>query len=133
MPTFDGFAVFTIDQHHGDSIFQPETRRELEAHGFTASMPTELRVKQSIIIPRADEIIYKKNTETIREEILRQNYWIGEENDIEIYKFPRTSTIKITFTQTIPGEKMYSHGSQSIRYHHTTKLSQKLMYPSNAV
>ncbi len=69
-----------------------------------------MRVKKSIIIPRADEIIYEKNTEAIREEILRQNYGIGEENDIEMYKFPRTSTIKITFTQTILAEKCLHTG-----------------------
>ncbi len=73
-------------------------------------MPPQLRVKRSIIIPRSDEVIYEKNTEAIREEILRQNYWIWEENDIEIYKFPRTSTIKITFTQTILAEKCLHTG-----------------------
>ncbi len=110
LPTFNGFAIFTTDQHHADSIFQPETRPQLEAHCYTAIMPPELRVKKSIIIPRADEIIYKKNTEARREEILRHNYWIGEENDIEIYKFPRTSTIKLTFTQTILAEKCLHTG-----------------------
>ena len=44
--TSDDFAVLTINEHHADSIFHNDTKTELDAHGFNAYMPPELKVKK---------------------------------------------------------------------------------------
>ncbi|RUM28021.1 MAG: hypothetical protein DSY42_09145 [Aquifex sp.] len=62
-------------------------------------MPPELKVKKSVILPRVDDIIYEKHIIDIGEELQKQNPWIGEEI-VDIYKFPKSPTLKITFSQT---------------------------------
>ena len=44
--TNDGFAVLTKNEHHADSIFSNYTKTALDAHGFNAYMPPELKVKK---------------------------------------------------------------------------------------
>ena len=107
--TNNGFAVLTINEHHADSIFHNDTKTELDAHGFTAYMPPELKVKKCVIIPRVDDIIYEKHIVDIGEELQKQNTWIGEDL-IDVYKFPRSPTVKLTFSQTLTAQKCTEKG-----------------------
>lgn len=107
--TFDGFAVLTINEQHADSIFSIETKQELAQNEFTPVMPPELKAKKSVIIPRVDDLIYEWSAVQIKEELEKNNSWIGE--DLEtVYKFPNSSTIKITFTQTKFAKKCIETG-----------------------
>ena len=56
-----------------------------------------------------DELVYEKDTVDIGEELQKQNSWIGDEI-ASIYKFPRSPTIKITFSQTILAQKCTERG-----------------------
>ncbi len=69
-------------------------------------MPAAMKVKKkkSVIITRVDGMIYDWGEEEIFNELISKNNWIGEEID-SIYKFPNSSTIKITFTQTTLARK----------------------------
>ena len=94
----DGFALLTLNEEHADNVFSNEVKQELESKGFTAVIPPELRVKKSIIITRVDEEIYDRSEDEIIHELLAQNTWIDEIHTV--YKFPNSSTIKVTFNQT---------------------------------
>ncbi len=95
----DGFIALTLNEHHADCIFNTDTKTELERHGFNPIMPPQFKAKRSVILPRVDEIIYGKHTVDIGEELQKCNPWIGEDI-VDIYKFPKSPTLKITFSQT---------------------------------
>ena len=69
-------------------------------------MPPELRARKSVIIPRVDDIIYEYNAVDIGDEIMRENTWIGDQLE-NVFKFPNSPSIKITFGQTTLAKKMY--------------------------
>lgn len=81
-------------------------------------MPPELGAKKSVIIPRTDDLIYEWSTDNIKEEIVKNNSWIGD--DLEsVYKFPNPSTLKLTFTRTKHAKKMYRNGNKGIQHKHS--------------
>ena len=99
--THDGFVVLTVDEHSADSLFLHDTKNELMSKDFSPIMPPEMRAKKSIIIPRVDDVIYEETVVDIGEELIRENTWMGEIKEIEdVYKFPNSPTLKITFSQT---------------------------------
>ncbi len=106
----DGFAVLTVNEHHADCIFQSERKNELESNGFYAVMPPDLKAKKSVIIPRVDDLIYDNDILDIGEELLKHNTWIGNEDLCSVYKFPNSSTIKLTFTQTTLAKRCTERG-----------------------
>ena len=107
IPTNDGFAVITVNEQFADNIFNNEVKQELLSHDLTPLMPPQLKANKSIIITRTPELIYEKDILSIGEELTSKNYWI-EEDDIEsVYKFPNSTTIKVTFNKTCTAKKMY--------------------------
>ncbi len=76
-------------------------------------MPPDLKAKKCVIILRADDVIYDRDTADIGEEIVRQNTWIGEELE-NVYKFPNPPTIKFTFTQTFLANKCTETGLKTL-------------------
>ncbi len=111
----DGFAVLTVTEQHADNIFQANTKNELEAHGFNAFMPPELKERKSVINPWVDDTIYEKESLVIGEELLKHNTWLGEDDLVAVYKFPKTPTIKLTFTQTTLAKKCTETGLKAFR------------------
>ena len=95
----DGFALLIEHEHHADKIFTNEIKQELEKNGFTANIPPQFKVKKSVLLTRLDEEIYDRDEDTIIAELKAQNVWIGDDIN-SIYKFPNSSTVKITFNQT---------------------------------
>lgn len=81
----------------------------MEQDGFTLLMPAELKVKESVMVTRVDGMMYVWEEEEIANELLAKNNWIGDELD-SMYKFLNSSTIKITFTQTVLARKCYEMG-----------------------
>ncbi len=100
----------TPSEIQADNIFNNETKDHLEALGFIPIMPPELKVKKSVIIPRIEDVIYENNTSDIGEELKKHNTWIGEDGITDIYKFPNSLTLKITFTKTSLAEKCLEKG-----------------------
>ncbi len=109
LPVYDGFVVLTVSESHADCIFSAETKGELEAQEFYAVMPPELRAKKSVIIPRADDIIYERHIVDIGEEIQNQNSWVGE-GVVDVIKFAKSKAIKITFSNITLAQKCTEKG-----------------------
>ncbi len=103
--------ALTLSEKHVDSIFNAETKEHLESLGFRAIMPPELKVKKRIIIPRIEYVIlYEQHIVDTGEELKKHNLWIGEDGIADIYKFPNTPTLKITFTETALAPKCLETG-----------------------
>ncbi len=110
IPTHDGFVALCLSEKHADNIFSAQTKEYLESRGFRPIMPPELRVKKSIIIPRIDDVVYEKHILDIGEELIKHNTWIGDDGIADIYKFPNSFTLKITFNQTALAQKCLQTG-----------------------
>ncbi len=110
IPTHDGFLAVTPSERQADSIFNAEAKEHLESLGFRPIMPPELKVKKSVIVPRVEDIIYERPLSDIKEELKDHNVWIGDDGVAEIYKFPNSLTIKITFTTTALAQKCLEAG-----------------------
>ena len=95
----DGFAVLLLNDDHTDHLFAAEVKNELQANGFSPIMPPKLRAKRSAIISRVDELIYCRNQEEMTDELISHNTWIGDEIE-NVFKFPNSNTINISFKQT---------------------------------
>ncbi len=111
----DGFVVLTINEHFADYIFKYETKHELSSHDFSPVIPPELNAKKSVIIPRVDDVVYEKNIVDSGEELIRQNSWIGEDKIEDVYKFPNSPTLKLTFTQTTLAKKCTEQGLKAFK------------------
>ena len=105
----DGFAVLTLNDDNTDKSFSIEIKEALSTNGFSPIVPPEQKVKKSVIVTRVDQLIYEWGEADIAEELIAQNQWIddGIEN---VYKFPNSSTIKITFNQSSLAGKCIQKG-----------------------
>lgn len=111
--THDGFAVITLTEHHADNIFAIDTK--LTQNYFTPIMLPDLKAQKSVIIPRVDDLIFEQNVQDIGEELIKENDWINKEEIENIYKFPKSPTIKITFTLTILTKKCTEKGFEAFK------------------
>lgn len=112
----DGFVVLTVNELSADAIFYHDIKQELMSQDFSPVMPPEMKAKKSIIIPRVDDVIYEKNVVDIGEELTRENTWIGGIQEIEdVYKFPNSPTLKVTFLQTTIAKKCTEKGLKAYK------------------
>ena len=109
LPAYDGFVILTVSESHSDNIFSAKIKGELESNEFHAVMPPELKAKKSVILPRADDIIYERHIVDIGEEIQKQNSWVGD-GVVDVIKFPKSKAIKITFSNTTLAQKCTEKG-----------------------
>ena len=110
IPTHDGFVALTLSEEHADSIFNAQNKEYLESQGFRPIMPPELKVKKSVIIQRVEDVIYEKNVVDIGQQLEDHNSWIGEGGISDIYKFPNSYTLKVTFSMTTLAQKCLETG-----------------------
>lgn len=94
IPTHDAIIALTDSDKDSDYIFQPNKIEELHKENFNPIMPPELKSKRTVICLRLDEIVYDNEPEDIKHEVERGQPWAKVK---EVYKFPRSNTIKITF------------------------------------
>ncbi len=109
----DGFTVVPADEENGDKIFTNEVKSKLTDEGFNPIMPHELKIKKSVIVTRVDDAVYERNENELINEFSDKNNWIGEDLD-SIYKFPKSNTIKLTFTKTQTAKKMYRNWNKRL-------------------
>lgn len=107
VPTRDAVIVLTASDKDGDEIFQLNKQEKLEKHSFNAIMPPELRAQRTVICFRLDDLIYEHQAEEIRKEVERVQPWAKAQ---EVYKFPRSNTLKITFQTTEMAKKARDNG-----------------------
>ncbi|KAK3875116.1 hypothetical protein Pcinc_019995 [Petrolisthes cinctipes] len=96
----DGFVVLTKDDHDADLLFHGAAKNDLLNNDFNTIMPPEIRAKKTVLLFNVDDYVYKNNEEQIKEEIRGLNSWARDEIK-EVYKFPNSNTLKITFGQTL--------------------------------
>ena len=73
-------------------------------------LPPDLRNKRSIIVTRVDDVIYKDHEPTdIGEQLEEHNEWMQDSIE-NIFKFPNSSTLKITFTKATIAKKCLESG-----------------------
>ncbi len=113
--TNDEFVVLTLNEHNADNIFDTDTKHEFTHNDFTPIMPPDLKARKNVIIPRVDDLIYEKNVVDIGEEIIKENDWIKEDEIENIYKFPSSLTIKITFTLILIAKKCTEKGLKAFK------------------
>ena len=128
IPIVDGFIVLLSNDNEMDKIFNNKTNKELEANQFFPQIPAELRGNRSVMIFNVDQHIYGNKEDTIKEEIMARNLWTTGIID-QLYKFPASKTIKITFNQAALAKKTIEKGlllfSMSIPSH---QIQQEVYY-----
>ncbi len=107
--TNDGFALLLLNEENAEKIFTKGLKDSLDREGFSPLMTPELKVKKSIIVTRVEDLIYDRYEDEIADELKLKNSWIGDAID-SVFKFPNSSTIKITFTQTNLAKKSIEKG-----------------------
>jgi len=98
IPIPDGFIVLLSNDNEMDKIFNNKTNKELESSEFFPQIPAELRAKRSVMIFNVAQHIYGNDEGTIKEELMARMVWTTGEID-QLFKFPASKTIKITFNQ----------------------------------
>ena len=109
--TNDGFALLLFNEEHVDKVFSNELKEALNKENLTPLLlPPEQKVKKSVIVTRVDDVILLEHESTdIADEMEARNGWM--EGEIEqIFKFPNSPTLKITFAQTITAKKCVERG-----------------------
>lgn len=94
IPTHDAIIALTDTDKDVDYIFQPDKLDELGNEHFIPIMPPELKSKRTVVCMRLDAIVYDNEPEEIKHEVEQGQSWAKVK---EVYKFPRSNTIKITF------------------------------------
>ncbi|KAG0711334.1 RNA-directed DNA polymerase from mobile element jockey [Chionoecetes opilio] len=103
----DKVIVLTQTDQDADAIFQPEKLQLLQDAGFMPIMPPELRSKRTVICFRLDDLICSKQPETVKAEVERVHDWAKIQ---EVFKFPRSNTLKITFEASSMASKAAESG-----------------------
>lgn len=109
IPLDDSIIVITSDNNETDKIFNPPCKEQLEKSNFTPILPPEFKANRTVILTRVDDIIYTNEEKDISEELQRHNNWIGD-SITEIFKFPKSNTLKITFDHTEKAKKSTTNG-----------------------
>ncbi len=105
--SWDAIIVLTATDKDADNIFSPSMLQTLADSDFTPIMPPELKSRRTVVCLRLDELVYDNSPEDIKEDIESRQSWAKV---VEIFKFPRSKTIKITFTTSDMARKAKEHG-----------------------
>ena len=107
IPARDAIIVITASTKDADSIFSTGKLENLEKEDFSALMPHNLRTHRTVICTKLDDLVYDNNLEDIKAEVEKHQAWTKVQ---DVYKFPRTNTLKITFKDTEMAKKANENG-----------------------
>ena len=102
IPVRDAVIVLTATVRDADLIFKKNKLEQLIADGFTALMPPTLRAQRSVVCKRLDDLVYEHAADVIINEVEKEQSWAKVQ---EVYKFPNSNTIKITFLDSDMAKK----------------------------
>ncbi|KAK8403954.1 hypothetical protein O3P69_000186 [Scylla paramamosain] len=98
IPTADAVIVLTATDKDTDAVFQDDVFHKLSQDNFTAILPSKLKAKRTVICFRLDDLVYQHDAEELRAEVERVQTWEKIQIWIqEVFKFPRSNTVKFTF------------------------------------
>ena len=90
-----------------DKIFQDKCFLELQQSDCEPIFPADLKARRSIIIKSIDPFIYNHKEDGIKLELQKQNVWATV---AEVFKFPNSKTVKVTFTEQSMVDKALDGG-----------------------
>lgn len=105
--TNGGFVILTYSEEEMDKIFN-NTDKQLQEKQVFLIIPPQLKANRLVLIFRVNNYIFTHSENEIKEEILEHNKWIDEIS--QIYKFPNSNTLKITFNESAKAIKAQEHG-----------------------
>ena len=107
--TRDGFVVLPTIDIETDAIFQGKCLQALKDQKFIPVLPFQLKADRSILLFRLNNHIYDNSEEDITNEIYKNNRFTDGliEN---IYKFPHSKTIRVTFNSSAIAIKAKNQG-----------------------
>ncbi|KAK8395468.1 hypothetical protein O3P69_006260 [Scylla paramamosain] len=114
IPANDAVVVLTPTDKDADAIFQNGIPARLAIEGFTPVVPPELRAQRTVICAALDDLIYEHSPEKIIAEVRAQHDWAVAES---VFKFPHSTTIKITFKDSDMARKAISEGIHLFQIH----------------
>lgn len=106
--TNDGFVILTFNEEESDKVFKADTIQQLQSKQFNPITPPQLKANRSVLLFRVENFIFSHSESEIKEEIINHNDWV--EDITQIYKFPNSNTLKITFQETAKAQKALELG-----------------------
>ncbi len=107
IPTTDSVVVLTATDKDTDAIFQEDVLQKLFSENFTALLPPDLKAQRTVLCFRLDDLVYQHEACEMKKEVERVQTWAKLE---EIYKFPRSNTVKFTFRSSEMARRARSEG-----------------------
>ena len=108
------FLAFCHSDIDADKIFDVDCARTMSSIGCSAIMPVKLKANRSILLKNLDEYIYSRDVDEIKIEIDRCNQSMST---IDIFKFPNSKIIKLTFSNTEMAERCLKNGLKLFLLH----------------
>ena len=105
--THDALIALTGSDRDTDGIFKEDLLKRLHESRYEPIMPPELRCQRAVICFRLDEFITENSPAEIKAEVERCQTWAKLR---DVYRFPRSNTIKITFLTGEMAEKACDQG-----------------------
>lgn len=106
----DGYIVLTRTDDDVDLLLSPEMTAALQAKGFSPLTPPEQKAKRTVILTRLDEYIYRNDEDTLKDEMIDNNTWIEEGDIAEVFRFPNSPTVKVTFSNSTKAKQATEKG-----------------------
>ena len=103
----DEYVISCNSGSDADRIFDQNCSGNLEELGCKAIIPLKLKAERSVLLKRVDRIIYDNETEDIKNEIMTKNENLEV---IEVFKFPNSPIIKVTFSNCTMAERTLRNG-----------------------
>lgn len=107
-PVQDGFIIVSSDEEQ-EKIFKDKIKEEFSQEDMNPVIPPELKAKKTVIAFNVNAHIYNNSEDDILNELYTHNSFL-EGNIDNVFKFPNSKTIKITFSQAIYASKATEHG-----------------------
>ena len=107
IPTNDAVIVLTASDNDTDAVFQEDLLKTLSSKGFSAILPPELKAQRTVICLRLDDLVYQYDAPEIKNEAERVQTWARIQ---EVYKFPKSNTVKFTFQSSEMARKAREEG-----------------------
>ncbi|MPC57148.1 hypothetical protein E2C01_051122 [Portunus trituberculatus] len=114
IPVSDDIVILTHTDMDADANFQDDMPDRLAVEGFIPEVPPTIRSQRTIICFSLDELVYGNPAETIAEEVGLRHGWAKVNS---VYKFPRSSTVKIIFKDADMAKKVFLEGLNLFHIH----------------
>lgn len=107
----DGAIVILDNENDIDKLLHDKTEA-LKKKNYEPLIPPEIRAKRTVVLTRIEDIIYENSEQEIHDEIENKQEWAKVTN---VYKFPKSYTVKVTFQSVQMAKKARETGILAFR------------------